>query len=137
MVLSETNQVAFNKESIKEYGDKVAISDPATTYLASIGLRTNEIFDFKSVAKIGMKLNIAEPKLRSIIMDLKDKLYVDTPFVIDPFFSYIKSKFIFKHYINLECRDRIWSTTTRSNFCLQFSYNINNNYKFCNSLSVI
>ena len=91
-LIKETNQVAFNKESIKQYGDKVAISDPATTYLASIGLRTNEIFDFKSVAKIGMKLNIAEPKLRSIIMDMKDKLYVDTPFVIDPFFSSIKSK---------------------------------------------
>jgi len=109
-LIKETNQVPFNKESIKQYGDKVAISDPATTYLASLGLRTNEIFDFKSVAKIGIKLNIAEPKLRSIIMDMKDKLYVDTPFVIDPFFSSIrsKSKFGFKRAIpNQEKREEI------------------------------
>jgi len=109
-LIKETSQVPFNKESIKEYGDKVAISDPATTYLASLGLRTNEILDFKSVAKIGMKLNIEEPKLRSIIMDMKDKLYVDNGFVIDPFFSSIqsKSKFGFQRMIpNQEKREQI------------------------------
>ena len=108
--IKETNQVPFNKESIKAYGDKVSINDPATTYLASLGLRTNEILDFKSVAKIGIKLNIEEPKLRSIIMDMKESLYVDTPFVIDPFFSSIqsKSKFGFQRRIpNADKREEI------------------------------
>ena len=110
-VISVVNRLGtknYSDINMKQYGDKVT---NAKTYLYSLGFKGAEVNDLEAAAEIGLKLNIEPEKLKSVLTNIKDKVYHDTDgIVVDPFFSSVvdKSKFALSAMIpNPEKKDEI------------------------------
>ena len=92
-VISVVNRLGtknYSDINMKQYGDKVT---NAKTYLYSLGFKGAEVNDLEAAAEIGLKLNIEPEKLKSVLTNIKDKVYHDTDgIVVDPFFSSVVDK---------------------------------------------